>query len=121
MNQDKATEEFFRLRGIQYQEWYDEPYDYVGYFKDKKFMFHSPPKICESMTDWIKYVAEFMETYGLALEVDTGKYCKEVSWYIVEGHEDEVVSRATIIDHQILYASVLAAILYLKEKKNEKC
>ena len=112
MNHDKATEEFFRLRGWKYYE-FDPIALKQNYWSEKEYFaekFEDLPKICESMTDWIKYVAEFMEGEGYMMRVAVGCVC----WDRGDQHFS-----VRIKDHQILYASVLAANEYLKGRQND--
>ena len=129
MNHDKATEEFFRLRGwrkfkstsfdLKYQfymggqdVWIES--EDLSNVKEGDTYYIDLPKICESMTDWIKYVAEFMEGEGLRLCSNFNS----VSWNYFHGNTGGV--DVLLKDHQILYASVLAANEYLKGRQNDK-
>jgi hypothetical protein len=134
MNHDKATEEFFRLRGWKQAEYDNYPW----------LVWEAPecpsrgtetrtglPKICESMADWIKYVAEFMEgegyepTIGFLFGAEgqpRSNYQLGFRWANPIGLEiyPEYRSHTVIENHQILYASVLAANEYLKGRQNDK-
>ncbi len=66
MNHDKATEEFFRLRGWERIDDYDTA-DYHFWYNPEDIdplapgfgqeLYENLPHICESMPDWLTYVA----------------------------------------------------------------
>ena len=118
MNHD-VTEEFFRLRG-----WEKFLGDWVEPLGSH---YETLPKICESMTDWIKYVAEFMEGEGYRFEITVRGFREKGEWSSVEWNQYDdyrfPVGKSVykeIKDHQILYTSVLAANEYLKGRQNDK-
>jgi hypothetical protein len=122
MNHKEATEKFFRLRGWEDQgtHW-SKPNgeDHVVWVCDDKgfgasgHSYKKPlplPNICESMTDWIKYVQKEMPNKG---EFSILAGC----WYWwLDSENHNINTYEEIKDHEILLASVRAACDYLEEK-----
>jgi hypothetical protein len=108
MNHDKATEKYFRLRGWEqlddYGTWFSPD------FKATKVCVYNLPNICESMTDWIKYVQKEMPNKG-QFSILAGYWY----WWL-DSENGNINTYEEIKDHEILLASVRAACDYLEAK-----
>jgi hypothetical protein len=107
----EATENYFKARGFEYLDLPE--YDVNQWVAPDDSRYQSLPNICESMTDWIKYVAEPMEGEGFVSGIIPGIYMLPVfSW----GDGDSNYWNKKIKDNEILLASVEAATLYWESK-----
>jgi len=124
----EATEEHFRLRGWVRVPKYAiisgvplkmEPIErvWIESWESRNHpnpsLYEKLPPICESIKDWKKWIAEFMEGEGWQFWID--KYDNAV-WHCEYENVRDI--EEPIKDHEILLASVLACNEYLREKKN---